>query len=671
MTVYIQTIIDFIAQHPNWAGLLVFLTAAAESIAMIGMIIPGTTILVGVGAVIGLGHLPLWPILIWAILGAIFGDGVSFWIGHRYRHQVVRFWPFSRRPQLLAQGEAFFYRHGGKSIAIGRFFPVMRAVVPLVAGILDMRPARFYSANILSAIAWAPIHILPGVAIGASMALLGGISSRLLVVLIGSIVLVIAGVWFLRLAIVRAIPMFARAQVTAVLWARSRTGFAPRLVMRALDPDVPSVSTVLLLGFVLVASGIGFVAILEDVVTQDPLVQSDIAISHLIQNLRTSWADNVMVVLTMFGDTVVSVSVAVITLGWLAWRRKWRLAAGFGIVLIIAAGSVMLFKAVLHVSRPILFSAGTDAFSFPSGHATMAAVLYGMLSWLISASLSDRWRWVPLAFGGALIGMIATSRIYLAAHWPSDVCAGVFIGFGLAAVFGLVYRQTTMSNLQPARLASAVLGTLLLVGTWHATVGFDIALTSYARQDRMIAMSQPAWLDGGWQHLPQRRIDLEGETEEPFLLQWAGAVETLRDLLIAADWTPPAAWSTQTISGFAKSSTAATELPALSLLHDGRPPELTLVMPGATADSRTIFRVWLSGFAIETGQGPRSLFLASVIRERIARPFDLVSLPEVDFTADVGREEILSAALSAAGRIVHVTRAAMAESNRGLLLAVP
>ena len=184
-------------------------------------------------------------------------------------------------------------------------------------------------------------------------------------------------------------------------------------------------------------------------------MQADAAISHLIQNLRTSWADRVMVVVTMLGDTVVSVSVAAATVGWLSWRRQWRLAAGFGVALGLAGISVMALKAVLHVPRPISFSAGADTSSFPSGHATMAAALYGMLAWLISTSLSGRWRFAPLAVGGAFVGMIAASRIYLGAHWPSDVGAGILFGFGVAAIFGLVFHRTVPANLQPAGLALA------------------------------------------------------------------------------------------------------------------------------------------------------------------------------------------------------------------------
>lgn len=671
MTAYVQAVSDFIVQHPNWAGLLVFLTAAAEAIAVIGSIVPGTTILIGVGAVIGLGHLPLWPILIWATLGAIAGDGVSYWLGHRYRHHVVRIWPFSRRPHLLAQGEAFFRRHGGKSVAIGRFLPVMRAVVPLVAGVLGMSPAKFYAANVLSAIAWAPLHILPGAAIGALLAVVGGISGRLLAVLVGFIVLAIIGVWLLRLAVLRALPLLARAQVAAVSWARGRTGLAPRLVMSALDPDDPSASTVLLLGFVLVASGIGFIGIAQDVVARDPLVQADAAISHIIQSLRTSWADGVMVVLTMLGDTVVSASVAVATVGWLSWRRKWRLTAGFGVTIGLAAGSVMALKAVLHVPRPILFSAGADAFSFPSGHATIAAALYGMLAWLISASMSGRWRFAPLAVGGALVGMIAASRIYLAAHWPSDVGAGILFGFSLAAVFGLVFRRTASTDLRPAGLALSAVATLLIVGTWHSLSTFDASLTTYARRDDTAVISQQAWLGGDWQRLPQRRIDLDGETEEPFALQWASSGEQLRKRLVAAGWESPVGWSLQSAAGFARSSSVASELPILPLLHDGRPPALTLVAPEETADTRTILRVWPSGFAVESGQGPRPILLASIIHEQVDHPWGLASLPKEENVADVGQKSLLIRALSPTSRIIHVARELTAKPEESLLLSLP
>lgn len=667
MSGYVQTLTDFIVQHPNWAGVLVFLIAAAEAIAVIGMLIPGTTILIGVGAVIGLGHLPLWPILLWATLGAIAGDGLSYWVGHRYRHEVVRVWPFSRQPQLLAQGEAFFLRHGGKSVAIGRFLPVMRAAVPLVAGVLGMSPIRFYTANILSAIGWAPLHILPGAAIGALLAVVGGISSRLLAVLAGLVVLIGAGIWVLRFAIVRSLPLLAQAQVAIVSQARRRTGPASRLLISALDPDDPGASTVLLLGMVLLACVAGFLGVLQDVVARDPLVRADVAVSHLVQSLRTPWADSVMVVLTMLGDTIVSASVALATAGWLAWRREWRLMGGFGIGLALAAGSVMALKAVLHVSRPILLSSGADAFSFPSGHATIAAALYGMLAWLLWISLAGRWRFVPLAVGGALVGMIAASRIYLGAHWPSDVGAGVLFGFGLAAVFGLVFRRVATTNLRPAGLAFTAIATLLIVGPWHVANAYGAGLTTYARHDATSVLSQQAWRDGDWRDLPQLRIDLDGETEERFVVQWAGPAEQFREQLTAAGWRPPADWSLDSVAGFAKGTTPATQLPVLPILHDGRPPKVTLIMPGATADRRAILRLWPSGFEVTSAQGAQPVLLGSVIHERVVRPWGAASFLKVD---SPGRTEDASDLERSLAPVTRTVRASP-RSGPALVLAFP
>jgi len=498
VTAYLQMTTDFIAQHPNWAGLLVFVTAASESIAVIGAIVPGTTILIGVGAVVGLGHLPMWPILIWSTCGAIVGDGVSYWIGHRYRGRVVEIWPFSRRPQLLSQGTAFFDRYGAMSIAVGRFLPVMRAVVPVVAGALGMRPARFYTANVLSALAWAPLHILPGAALGASLAVVGGIGGRLVFLILGSVGLVIAGAWLLKEILGRFVPLLGWAQATAVAWAKARTGHIPRLVLAALDPDDPTVGTVLILGIALIASGVGFVGIAQGVIAQDAIVRADAAFSHLIQSIRTPWGDSAMVMVTRLGDTLVSTSVAAAVVGWLLWRRQWRLATGFCIALGLAAGSVMALKAVLHVSRPMTFSSGADAFSFPSGHATMAAALYGILAWLLSSCLSSRWSALPLVLGGSLVGLIAASRIYLAAHWPSDVGAGVLIGFGLAAVFGLVFRRAVTKRLAPVGLTIVATASLLIVGSWHAVGGLDEGLRTYARQDAATVVVQQEWFDGGW-----------------------------------------------------------------------------------------------------------------------------------------------------------------------------
>ena len=178
----IQPFLDWMQTHPALAGLVIFLVACAESLVVVGVMVPGIAFMLGVGALVGLGALDLWPTLAWATLGAVVGDGVSYWVGRHYDRQLRTIWPFTKHPELLPRGERFFRKHGALSVVIGRFVGPLRAVIPAIAGIMRMNPWAFYTVNIASAIAWAPVVILPGVAVGASMHLASELAGRLMVV---------------------------------------------------------------------------------------------------------------------------------------------------------------------------------------------------------------------------------------------------------------------------------------------------------------------------------------------------------------------------------------------------------------------------------------------------------------------------------------------------------
>ncbi|HEX7777005.1 MAG TPA: DedA family protein [Parvibaculum sp.] len=159
---YVQELAAFIAAHAVWTAPIMFVVSFGESFAFLSLLFPGTAIMLAAGALIPSGAVPVLPLLFGGITGAALGDGVSYWIGLRFGHLVPRLWPFSSRPELLEHGHAFFHRHGGKSVFIGRFFGPVRAVIPLVAGMMEMEPRRFWVANIASAILWAPLLLLPG-----------------------------------------------------------------------------------------------------------------------------------------------------------------------------------------------------------------------------------------------------------------------------------------------------------------------------------------------------------------------------------------------------------------------------------------------------------------------------------------------------------------------------
>ena len=188
MTSYFAGIVDFVGGHPHYAFTAIFLLAFSEAIPVIGTIVPGSTLIIGICALATGAHVNPWPLLGAAILGAIFGDGLSFWLGRRYHREIFLNWPLNRYPQFVDRSEAFVRKYGGASVFLARFIAVVRAFVPLVAGILGMSSLQFYAVNILSALAWAPAHVFPGVLLGMALNLAGLSPGPLAVLLIAGLI---------------------------------------------------------------------------------------------------------------------------------------------------------------------------------------------------------------------------------------------------------------------------------------------------------------------------------------------------------------------------------------------------------------------------------------------------------------------------------------------------
>ncbi len=148
MTSWIADITAWVTLHPMLAYGAIFLLALSESIPIIGVIVPGTAVIVAVSALVPGGAIQLWPLVMAAFAGAVIGDGLPYWIGHRHHESILRRWPLVRYPQWIAKSESFIGQHGNKSVFLARFTPGVRAFVPLFAGILRMPARRFYFANI-------------------------------------------------------------------------------------------------------------------------------------------------------------------------------------------------------------------------------------------------------------------------------------------------------------------------------------------------------------------------------------------------------------------------------------------------------------------------------------------------------------------------------------------
>lgn len=154
--------------HQAWLGPLIAGIAFIESFALIGIVVPGVVLLYIAAFIAGTGALTLPMTIACAFLGAVAGDSASYLIGRHFHRHLPSIWPFSRHRSWLSRGERFFYEYGGISIVVARFLGPVRPVMPLVAGSLLMPRWLFFSLNIASALAWAPMYTLPGFFAGAA-----------------------------------------------------------------------------------------------------------------------------------------------------------------------------------------------------------------------------------------------------------------------------------------------------------------------------------------------------------------------------------------------------------------------------------------------------------------------------------------------------------------------
>lgn len=159
---FLNTLTQLINQHPTWAGVIVFLVAMVESLAIIGVVVPGVAIMFAIGALISNGTLDMVSTVLWAAAGASFGDGLSFALGKHYDKKIYNITWFKNNPSVLKNGHEFFEKYGAISILIGRFIGPIRAVIPLIAGILDMPIKHYIPTNLIASALWAPLYLMPG-----------------------------------------------------------------------------------------------------------------------------------------------------------------------------------------------------------------------------------------------------------------------------------------------------------------------------------------------------------------------------------------------------------------------------------------------------------------------------------------------------------------------------
>jgi membrane protein DedA with SNARE-associated domain len=158
---YIEAVLPYIESMGPLVYLFVFLIAFLEAIPVLGVITPGTALLIFFGFVASTTSIHLSLVIITAFLGAVSGDLLGYFLGKYGATFLSKHQKWLTDAHMEA-GRKFFENHGGKSIFIGRFFGPLRAILSIIAGMAKMSFAKFNFYNIVGAIVWVNLYVLLG-----------------------------------------------------------------------------------------------------------------------------------------------------------------------------------------------------------------------------------------------------------------------------------------------------------------------------------------------------------------------------------------------------------------------------------------------------------------------------------------------------------------------------
>lgn len=433
--------LDTLFNYFAWYGyFVVFFGVMLENA---GVPVPGETILLAAGFFAAQGHFHLWTVMAIAAFGAMLGDNAGYTIGHKIgRAALERYGRYVRlKPERIARMDKFFARHGNKTILIARFVAGLRVFAALFAGAARMRWRTFALYNLAGAVLWAVVITLLGFFFGQSWGLLQHWIGRAseIVGLAVLLVIVLALIWrwlagheeWIK---ARLAALLAHPRVAAL---RRRYAGQLTFLQARLSPRGYLGLHLTIGALVLIASAWLFGGTTEDVIHGDPLAVIDVRISEWLHARKAPPLTTAMLIITQLGGTLFVSCASLLVAVSLLWRRHWY---DFLTLLLAVPGGMLLnvlLKIAFHRQRPI-FNEPTlslSSYSFPSGHTMAATVFYGTLAAFAVRGFRDwRWRVQAVLLAALMIILVGFSRIYLGAHYLSDVLAASAEGLAWLAL---------------------------------------------------------------------------------------------------------------------------------------------------------------------------------------------------------------------------------------------
>jgi membrane protein DedA with SNARE-associated domain/membrane-associated phospholipid phosphatase len=434
----------------SWTYLLVGALAFFETGAFIGLIAPGETAMLLGGLVAGQGQIDVITLIAIVWTAAVAGDLTSFFLGRRLgRSFLMKHGPKVQITEpRLEHVEAFFDRHGGKAILIGRFVGLVRAIAPFIAGSSGMPIRRFLPYDVIGAGLWTSTFVLLGYIFWQSFSQLVDYAKKGALALGAVIVFVVAIVWAVRWVrdpenrkkarvwLERQAERPALRPVARVARPVVRRSQRPaRFVWDRVTPGDLGLELTTLMAVASVGSFL-YIGNIISLQSKTRLAGDTMAL-NLADDLYSSTGVDIAKAISVLGSLPIAIALVVIGTGVLAWRRHMFQAILLPLGLAVIYAAVHITKNAVERPQPPGPLVDVEGWSYPSGHAAYAATWVAVAVAVSRAlpTLASRFTFVTVAIViGALVGL---SRVYLRVHWLSDVGGGWGLGLTVYALCGV------------------------------------------------------------------------------------------------------------------------------------------------------------------------------------------------------------------------------------------
>ncbi|MEK6825447.1 MAG: bifunctional DedA family/phosphatase PAP2 family protein [Nanoarchaeota archaeon] len=383
----------------NWNYLLIFCIALAESIIVFNPIVPGQTLVIlsGMGAQQGLFSLSL--LIFVTVLAVILGDCITYYLGRKYGLSFLLTYGkyFFFKKEYLKKTKLLMHNHLGKSIILGHMYGFTRSLVPFISGAHRSSFRKFLLFTTLGALLWSFGWILLGYFVGEGYPYIERYAGIVFLIVISG-----ALCWYFLSASLKE-KIISKESI--ILWTLT------------------------------ISSLLFFWSIMRNILREGTWARLDNSFFNTMQKIQDAPLTFISKALEVIFDTQLLLFFSILVVGCYLIYQKKKEAIFFGATMIVGALIVQLIKVIIHRARPDAMLSTNSGFSFPSGHAMIGTLFILLLLysfWKSSSSLTYK---ISSAFLAVFfIVLVSASRVYLNAHYLSDVISGIALGMGIFAL---------------------------------------------------------------------------------------------------------------------------------------------------------------------------------------------------------------------------------------------